>query len=80
METNWLSQNEDFFGNLDLSIKQLNNIHNEIEDVIDNSIDQFLDEDDMDNYQDNDNNNEHITLRRVLIDEEVYDEIGVGGW
>ena len=34
----------------------------------------------MDNYQDNDNNNEHINGRKILINEEVYDEIGIGGW
>ena len=34
----------------------------------------------MDNYQDNKNNNERINGRRILIDEEVYDEIGIGGW
>ena len=74
------------FRNLDLSIEQLNNINNdnEDEDVIDDSIEQFLDEDGMENYQDNDNNNEHINGRRngrrILIDEEVYDEIGIGGW
>ena len=70
------------FRNLDLAIEQLNNIYNdnEDEDVIDDSIDQFLDEDGMDNYQDNDNNNERINGRRILIDEEVYDEIGIGGW
>ena len=70
------------FRNLDLSIEQLNNIHNDNkdEDVIDNSIDQFLDEDGMENYQDNDNNNEHINGRKILIDEEVYDEISIGGW
>ena len=33
-----------------------------------------------DNYQDNDNNNKHTNERRILIDEEVYDEIGIGGW
>ena len=70
------------FRNLDLAIEQLNNIYNdnEDEDVIDDSIDQFLDEGSMDNYQDNDNNNERINGRRILIDEEVYDEIGIGGW
>ena len=70
------------FRNLDLSIEQLNNIHNdnEDEDIIDDSIDQFLYEDGMENYQDNDNNNEHINGRRIIIDEEVYDEIGIGGW
>ena len=54
------------------------------EDVIDDSTEQFLDEDGMENYQDNDNNNEHINGRRngrrILIDKEVYDEIGIGGW
>ena len=25
-------------------------------------------------------NNEHINGRRIIIDEEVYDEIGIGGW
>ena len=40
----------------------------------------FFDEDGMYNYyQDNNNNNEHINGRRILIDEEVYDEIGIGG-
>ena len=74
------------FRNLDLSIEQLNNINNdnEDEDVIYDSIEQFLDEDDMENYQDNDINNEHINGRRngrrILIDEEVYDEIGIGRW
>ena len=34
----------------------------------------------MDNYQNNDNNNEHISGRRILIKEEVYDEIVIGGW
>ena len=64
------------FRNLDLPIEQLNNINNdnEDEDVIDDSIEQFLDEDGMGNYQDNDNNNEHINGRRngrrILIDEE----------
>ena len=54
------------FRNLDLSIEQLNNIHNDNddEDAIDDSIEQFLDEDGMENYQDNDNNNEHINGRR----------------
>ena len=33
----------------------------------------------MENYQDNDNDNEHINGRRILIDEKVYDEIGIGG-
>ena len=74
------------FCNLDMSIEQLNNIHNdnEGEDVIDDSIERFLDEDGMENYQDNDNNNERINGRRngrrILIDEEVYDKIGIGGW
>ena len=68
------------FRNLDLSIEQLNNIHHEIEDDIDDNIEQFLDEDSMDNYQDNDNNDEYINGRRIIIDEEVYDEIGIGGW
>ena len=59
-----------------MSKEQLNNINNdnEDEDVIDDSIEQFLDEDGMGNYQDNDNNNEHINGRRngrrILIDEE----------
>ena len=68
------------FRNLDLSIEQLKNIHHEIEDDIDDNIEQFLDEDSMDNYQDNDNNDEYINGRRIIIDEEVYDEIGIGGW
>ena len=34
----------------------------------------------MDNCQDNDNNDEHINGRIILIDEEVYDDIGIGGW
>ena len=61
-------------------IYQLNNIHNYNEDDVDDSIDQFLDEDGMETYQDNSNNNEHSNGRRILIDEEVYDEIGIGGW
>ena len=54
------------FRNLDLSIEQLNNTNNdnEDEDVINDSIEQCLDEDGMDNYQDNDDNNEHINGRR----------------
>ena len=61
-------------------IEQLNNIHNDNKDDMDDSIDKFLDEDSMENYQDNDNNNELINGRRILIEEEVYDEIGIGGW
>ena len=74
------SKRDKKFRNLDLSIEQLNNIYNDNEEDIDDSIDQFLYEDGMENYQDNDNNNEHINGRRIIIDEEVYDEIGIGGW
>ena len=63
-----------------MSIEKLNNIHNGIEGDIDDSIVQFLDEDGMDNWQENDNNNAHTNGRRILIDGEVYDEIGIGGW
>ena len=35
---------------------------------------------DIDNYQGNDNSNEHINGSRLLIDEEVYDKIGIGRW
>ena len=64
-----------------MSKEKLKNIQNdnEDEDVIDDSIDQYLNEVGMDNYQENDNNNEYINGRRILIDEEVHDEIGIGG-
>ena len=75
-----MSQNEVKNRNLDLTIEQLNIINNDKEDDIYDSIDQYLDEECMHNYQDNDNNNKHINRRKVLRDEEVYDEIGIGWW
>ena len=63
-----------------MSIEQLKNIHKDNKDDIDDSIDQFLDEDGMDNYQDNDNINGYFNGKEFLIEEEVCDEIGIGGW
>ena len=63
-----------------MSIEQLNSINNDNEDDIYDSIDQYLDEECMNNYQDNDNNNKHINGRKILRDEEVYDEKGIGWW
>ena len=68
------------FRNLDLSVDQLNSINDDSydnEDDVDDSIDQYLDQNDD---QDNDNNNEPINGRRIPINEEVYDEIGMGGY
>ena len=65
------SKQQTHFCNLDLSIEKLNNINNDDDDDddIDDSIDQFLDQDCIDNCQENNDNNELIIGRRIVIDE-----------
>ena len=68
------------FRNLDLSMDQLNNIsdnRDDNEDAVDDNIDQYFDQN-VD--RDNDNNNEPINGRGILINEEVYDKLGMGRW
>ena len=57
-----------------MSIEQLNNINNDNNDNIDDNIVQFLDQDCIDNYQNNDDNSEHINEIRNQIDEEVHEK------